>query len=60
MRSAQEEQDSPSEVEALTCQVKLAMENSEASMLNAMREMIAEFTKNNGRSTFRSAEGGAT
>ncbi|MEP6389025.1 MAG: hypothetical protein ABJ056_03780, partial [Halioglobus sp.] len=56
MRSAQEEQDSPSEVEALTCQVKLAMENSEASMLNAMRETMAEFTRNNGRSESGSAE----
>ena len=41
-------------------ELKLAIEHSQASMMNATRDMIAEFTRDNGRSESGSAEGSAT
>ena len=58
-RLAQEECDSPGEVQELRREVKLALEHSQASTMNAVRDMMAEFTRNNDRSESGSAEGSA-
>ena len=56
-RSANEEHDSPGEVQHLRHEVNLAIEHSQASMMNAKRGTMAEFTRNNGRSEAVSALG---
>ena len=58
-RSAQENNDSPGEVQDLRREVNLAIEHSHASMMHAMRDTMAEFTRNKARSESSSAEGGA-
>ena len=58
-RSAHEEHNSPGEVQDMRHKVKLAIEHSQASTMNVMRDMMAEFTRNNGRSESGSAEGSA-
>ena len=42
--SAREEHDSTGELEELRPEVKLVLERSQASMMNAMKDMMAEFT----------------
>ena len=59
-RSAHVEHDSPGEVQDLRREVKLTIEHSQASMMNAMRDVMAELTRNNGRSESCSAEGSAS
>ena len=55
--SAQEEHYSLGEVQDSRREVKLVLGHSQASMMNTMRGMMAEFTRNNGRSESDSAEG---
>ena len=53
------EHDSPGEVQDLRREVKLAIEHGQASWMNAMRDMMVEFTRNNGRSEYGRAESSA-
>ena len=59
-RSAHEEQDSRGEVQDLRRAVYLTIEHSQASIMNSMRNKMAEFTGNNGRSEPGSAAGSST
>ena len=58
--SAQEQDSTKDEMNQLRSELQLMMEEKQASMMkNAMREMMAEFIRNNGRSKFGSPEGSA-
>ena len=58
-RSAHVEHDSSGEVPKLQREVKPALEQRQASMMNAMRSMISEFMRDNGRSEPGGAGGSA-
>ena len=58
-RSAPDEHDSTGEVQDLRREVKLTIEHNQVSVMNAMRDVMAEFTRNNGRSESGSDEGSA-
>lgn len=58
--SAQEEKDPPKhEIYQLRGEFQLMIEERQTSMMHAMRNMVAEFMRNNGRSEFSTAEGSA-
>ena len=58
--SAEKKDSTKDEVHQLKNELQLMMEEKQASMMkNAMREMMAEFIRNNGRSKFGSPEGSA-
>ena len=46
-------------MQQLRSELQLMMGEKQASMMHAMREMMAEFMRNNGRSESSSAEGSA-
>ena len=54
-----QERDSSDEIQQLRNEVRLVIEEREASMMHDMREMLAEFMRNNGPSESSSAEGSA-
>ena len=58
-RSAQDKDSTKDEMHQLRSELQLMMEEKQASMMHAMREMMTEFTRNNGRSESGSAEGSA-
>ena len=53
--SAQEQDSTKDEMNQLRSELQLMMEEKQASMMHAMREMMAEFMRNNGRSESSSA-----
>ena len=53
--SAQEKDSTKDEMHQLRSELQLMMEEKQASMMHAMREMMAEFMRNNGRSESSSA-----
>ena len=55
--STQEQDSNRDEIHQLSSELQLMMEENQASMMHAMREMMAEFMRNNGRSESGSAEG---
>ena len=57
--SAQEQDFTKDEMHQLRSELQLMTEEKQASMMHAMREMMAEFMTNNGRSESGSAEGSA-
>ena len=57
--SAQEQNSTKDEMQQLRSELQLMMGEKQASMMHAMREMMAEFMRNNGRSESSSAEGSA-
>ena len=60
LKGSAQEQDSPKDdVHQLRSELQLMMEEKQASMMHAMREMIAEFMRNNGRSESSTAVGGS-
>ena len=60
LKGSAQEQDSPKDdVHQLRSELQLMMEEKQASMMHAMREMMAEFMRNNGRSESSTAVGGS-
>ena len=57
--SAQEQYPTRDVNHELRSELELMMEERQASMVHAMRDMMAEFTRNNGRSESSRAEGSA-
>ena len=57
--SAQEQKSTKDEMHQLRSELQLMMGEKQASMMHGMREMMAEFMRNNGRSESSSAEGSA-
>ena len=57
--SAQEQDSTKDEMHQLRSELQVVMEEKQASMMHAMREMMAESMRNNGRSESGSAEGSA-
>ena len=55
--SAQEQDSTNDEMHQLRSELQPMMEEKQASMMHAMREMVTEFMRNNGRSESGSAEG---
>ena len=55
--STQEQDSNRDEIHQLSSELQLMMEENQASMMHAMREMVTEFMRNNGRSESGSAEG---
>ena len=57
--SAQKKDYTKDEMHQLMIELQLMMKEKEASMMHAMREVMVEFMRNNGRSESSSAEGSA-
>ena len=57
--SVQKKDSTKDEMHQLRSELQMMMEKKQASMMHAMREMVAEFIRNNGRSESGSAEGSA-
>ena len=57
--SAQEQDSTRGQIHPLRSELQVMMEERQASMMRAMREMMAEFMRNNDRSESSSAEGSA-
>ena len=55
--SAQEQNSTKDEMQQLRSELQLMMGEKQSSMMHAMREMMAEFMRNNGRSESSSTEG---
>ena len=57
--SAQEQDSAKDEIHQLRSELQLMMEDRQAPLIHAMKEMMAEFMRNNGRSESSSVEGSA-
>ena len=59
LKGTQEQDSAKDEIHQLRSELQMMMEERQASMMHAIREMMAEFMRNNGRSESSSAEGSA-